>query len=650
MRRQFLVIFLFSALAASSHSALAVPVDNFVLLDHLGVAHELYYQSDAKAVVLMVQGNGCATVQNALADFKNLRDRYSSQGVRFFMINSNLQDDRSNIQKEAEEWSIDIPILNDDTQIIGESLGLNRTAEVLLLDTQHWEVIYRGSLNDRFDANTRDDSQQAQATEHYLADALDAVLSGRAVEISKRDTAGCPINFAQANQQHANISYSKTIAPLLKENCVVCHSPGGIGPWAMTSYTMIRGFAPMIREVVRTKRMPPWHADPHIGQWQGDRSLSTEEVQTLVHWIEAGAPRGDGPDPLESVEPVSSKWPLGEPDLVLDIPGFEVPASGVVDYQFPFVKNPLDHGIWIRATTIHPGDRSVVHHVLAGSTENNELPGREENLFQNYIIGYAPGAESYIMPEGTGVYVPPGGYYLFQLHYTPTGKAVVDESKIALYFSDEKPKNFLRHNVAINPAIKIPANSKNHEESSYFEFYEDAILYTVFPHSHYRGKSSTFEVLYPDGRLEMILSVPNYNFNWQRGYDFVEPMHLPAGTKLIHRTVYDNSAQNPANPDAEKEITWGLQSWEEMLYGSFSYSWAEENTDTPIHDRHRARTTQWVGFLDKNMDGKLMWSELPRNLKKRLIQGFKMVDKDGDGGLNVVELMSLTRKRTEGTD
>ena len=187
MRRHFLSIFVFSALAASSCSALAVPVDNFVLLDHLGVAHELYYQSDAKAVVIMVQGNGCTTMQNALTDFKNLRDRYTSRGVRFFMINSNLQDDRSSIQQEAEEWSIDIPILNDDTQIIGESLGLNRTAEVLLLDPKNWEVIYRGSLNDRFDTNIRDDSQQAEATEHHLANALDAVLTGRAIEISKRD-------------------------------------------------------------------------------------------------------------------------------------------------------------------------------------------------------------------------------------------------------------------------------------------------------------------------------------------------------------------------------------------------------------------------------------------------------------------------------
>ncbi|MCZ6855031.1 MAG: hypothetical protein O7G86_14055, partial [Gammaproteobacteria bacterium] len=366
--------------------------------------------------------------------------------------------------------------------------------------------------------------------------------------------------------------------------------------------------------------------------------------------IEAGAPRGDGPDPLESVKPASTRWPLGEPDLVVDIPGFEVPASGVVDYQFPFAKNPLDRGVWIKAATVLPGDRSVVHHVLAGSSESDKPPGREENLFENYIIGYAPGAESFIMPEGTGVYVPPGGYYLFQLHYTPTGKAVMDESKLGLYFADGKPENFLRHNVVMNPAIKIPANAKHHEEMSYFEFYQDAVLYTVFPHSHYRGKSSTFEVLYPDGRREMILSVPDYNFNWQRGYDFVEPMSLPAGTKLIHRTVYDNSAENPANPDAGKEITWGLQSWDEMLYGAFSYRWAEETTDAPIHDRRRARTTQWVGFLDKNMDGKLVWSELPRSLKKRLLQGFKMVDRDGDGGLNVDEMMNMTRQRREDGD
>ncbi|MDH3643097.1 MAG: hypothetical protein OES38_13430, partial [Gammaproteobacteria bacterium] len=486
---------------------------------------------------------------------------------------------------------------------------------------------------------------------NYLADALDAMLSdepkGGEVEVTQRDTIGCLINFPDRGASHANISYTNTIAPMLKEKCAVCHRPGGIGPWAMTGYPMIQGFAPMIREVVRTRRMPPWHADPHIGEWLDDRRLTLAQTQTLIHWIDAGAPRGAGPDPLAGVTAMSSAWPLGEPDLVIDIPAFAVPASGVVDYQFPAVANPLDHGVWIKAATILPGDRTVVHHVLAGASE--AAPDQErESVFDNYIMGYAPGAESALMPDGTGVFVPPGGYYLFQLHYTPTGKAAVDQSRLGLYFADQTPDNFLRHQVVLDPTINIPPNAAEHEEAAYFEFHKEARLFTLFPHAHYRGRSSSFEVRYPDGRMDQLLSVPNYDFNWQRGYNFVEPLLLPAGSRLIHRTVYDNSANNPGNPDPSRTVPWGLQSWDEMLYGAFSYSWVDESSSAPSHDKRRSGLTQWVGFLDKDMDGKLVWSELPKHMKKRLVQGFKLVDSNGDGGLDIEEFIAMQRQNTAG--
>jgi hypothetical protein len=621
----------------------ALRVDNFMLLDHTGSAHELYYQSDASAVVIMIQGNGCPVVRNALADFKALRTRYEPRNVRFFMLNANLQDDRDSIRAEAEGWNIDVPILDDETQLIGESLSLVRTAEVLVLDPKTWELIYRGPINDRLNY----ERQKPQASAHYLADTLDTMLAGNAVEVGERDTIGCLINFPGRTAKHAEISYSKTIAPLLKEKCVVCHRPGGIGPWAMTGHAMVQGFAPMIREVVRTRRMPPWHADPHVGAWLDDRRLTPQQTQTLVHWIEAGAARGSGPDPLANVTPIASDWPLGTPDLVVDIPAFEVPADGVVDYQFPAVKNPLDHGVWVKAATILPGDRTVVHHVLAGASDAAPDQNRE-SVFDNYIMGYAPGAESSLMPDGTGVFIPPGGYYLFQLHYTPTGRAAVDQTRLGLYFADRTPANFLRHQVVLDPTINIPPNAARHEEVAYFEFHKDARLFTLFPHAHYRGRSSAFEVRYPDGRTELVLSVPDYDFNWQRGYNFVEPMLLPAGSRLIHRTVYDNSAQNPGNPDPERSVPWGLQSWDEMLYGAFSYSWVDESSSAPTHDRRRSQLTQWVGFLDRNMDGRLVWSELPRHMKKRLVQGFKMVDKNGDGGLDIEEFIAMQRQATAG--
>ncbi len=630
-----------TTLAGFAHAS---RVDNFVLLDQHGDAHELYYHKDAAAVVLMIQGNGCPIVRNALPDFKALRDAYAEQNVRFLMLNANLQDTRESIRAEAEKYGVDMPILNDESQIIGESLDLVRTGEVLVLNPKTWEIAYRGPVNDRLVYERQLDEAKA----HYAADAIDAIMQGQTVATARREAVGCLINFPQKNQQHAGISYSETIAPMLKEKCVVCHTEGGLGPWAMSSYTMVQGFAPMIREVVRTKRMPPWHADPHIGVWKNDISLSTEELQTLVHWIEAGAPRGSGPDPLAESQVTIVEWPLGEPDLVLDIPAYTVPVSGVVDYQFPTVSNPLDTGVWIKAATVVPGDREVVHHILAGTVDADTTQlRRDSGVFDNYLIGYAPGNESHTFPKGTGVYIPPGGEFLFQMHYTPVGRETVDRSRIGLYFHTETPENFYRQDVVVNPTIKIPPREARHAEVAYYHFDKEAVLHDLVPHAHYRGVASKFELWKPDGSKEVILSVPNYDFNWQRTYEFVEPKRLEAGTKLVHTTWYDNSAANPGNPDPDREVPWGLQSWDEMLYGAFSYTYVNETTEAPIHDKMLARTTQFVGFLDQNIDGKLSWRELPKRMKKQLVQGFKAVDKNGDGGLDIEEMHVLTMRRAE---
>lgn len=636
-----LTVCLLLALAGAPPATAATRIDNFRLLDHRGDAHELYYHRDARAVVIMIQGNGCPIVRNAIGDFQAVRKAYEARGVRFLMLNANLQDDRESIAREAAEFGIEVPVLVDETQLVGEALGVIRTAEVFVIDPNGWQLVYRGPMHDRITYEI----QRAEARETYLTDTLDALLAGEPVPAAERDAVGCLVNFPDRGHDHAGISYSETVAPILEENCAYCHTPGGIGPWAMTSHAMVRGFAPMIREVLMTGRMPPWHADPHVGAWQDDRSISNADKATLVRWIGAGAPRGDGPDPLEAVQPISQAWPLGEPDLVVEVPAFDVPATGVVDYQFPSVRNPLDRPVWIRAATVMPGDTTVVHHVLVGTSENYDPDTRnEQNVFENYIIGYAPGVESYVMPEGTGVYVPPGGAYVFQMHYTTSGRATTDRTRLGLYFAETPPDNFLRHHVIVDPTIQIPPGAEAHEESAYFEFHRDGVLYTLFPHAHFRGRAATFELHYPDGRETLLLSVPRYDFNWQRGYDFVEPLAVPAGTKLVHRMVYDNSANNPANPDPEKTVGWGLQSWDEMLYGAFSYAWAQESSAAPIHDPRRAEIAQFFGFADANMDGRLSWRELPDGIKRRLVQGFNVVDTNGDGGLDIDEFMAMQQR------
>lgn len=555
----------FLAFLALSSTAWALKVndrvDNFELLDQTGASHELYYLSDAKAVVIMTHGNGCSAVRDVMPQFKAVRAAYEEKGVEFLMINSNLGDSREAIVADALDLEIDTPILMDETQIIGESLGLTRTAEVLVINTGNWQLAYRGSPGE-------------------LENTLDSLLAGEAVEVTQTEAPGCEINFPnQASQsEHAQISYAEHVAPILIKNCVSCHREGGIGPWAMSDYNMVRGFSPMMREVIRTKRMPPWHADPAHGKFSNDRSMSNKEIQTLVHWIEAGSPRGDGPDVLAEYRPGWPEWSLGVPDLVIDIPAYEIPATGVVPYQFPTVTNPLDHDVWISAGEILPGSRATLHHVITRfylpdpNAKGNPRFGRRGGG----LAGYVPGTTGRVYPDDTGTLLPAGATIRFQMHYTPNGKAVVDQSRIGLYFHDEPPKYKLAGTALVNTKILIPANTKAHTESKSQVMKRDVLLYSLLPHSHFRGVASNFVAYYPDGTEEILLSVPAYDFNWQTSYILEEPKKLPAGTKVVHSTTWDNSAQNPANPDPNRDVPWGQQSWDEMLFGAMSFRYLDE--------------------------------------------------------------------------
>jgi len=545
-------------------------VENFELLDHTGTAHELYYLSDAKAVVFMVQANNCPVVKQSLPELKALRDAYSEKGVEFRMINSSLADNRTNIAAEAEKLGIDMPILVDNTQIIAESLGLNRSGELFVVNPKTWEVAYSGPASD--------------GKKHYLSDALDSLIAGTAIKVAQAEAAGCAVELAgnskAGRMAHAQISYSDTIAPIIRDNCVTCHRAGGMGPFAMTDYNIIRGFSPMIREVIRTKRMPPWHADPHYGEFSNDRSLSTQQIQDMVHWIEAGSPRGDGPDLLAQDTRTWPKFALGEPDFVIDVPATNVPATGVVDYQYKIVDNPLDRDVWVAATEVIPGDNKALHHVIGMYGVENKNPNAKRKFMpMGGMGGYAPGTDAGVYPDDSGKFLPKTAKFSFQMHYTSYGKETVDNTQIGVWLHKDKPKNVMSGQFILNSKIHIPPNTKRHTESKEYTFKRKALLYSVLPHSHFRGIASDFIAKYPDGSEEMLLSVPNYDFNWQTDYTFAEPKVMPAGTTIVHSTTYDNSSQNPSNPDATIDVYWGEQTFEEMLFASFSFRYLDEDTD-----------------------------------------------------------------------
>ena len=569
-------------------------VENFRLLDESGNSHELHYYKDATAIVVMVQGNGCQIVRNAMPTFRDLRNKYTKSGVEFFLLNSNIQDRRASVKKESEDYGYDIPVLLDSTQLVGEALGLTRTGEVFVINPDGWTIAYHGAIDDRLTY----EKQKSEAQQHYLNNALEALIVGQDIAQPSTSAVGCLVNFPYQNAQvrQKPISYSNDIAPILIKNCVSCHRTGGIGPWAMTDFDMVFGFSPMIREVIRTDRMPPWHADPMHGDFRNDRSLSDEEKRTLVHWIESGSPKESNDDPLIDMQYDFAEWKvadeLGEPDQIIQIPASEIPATGVVDYKYHYVKNPIEKDVWVHAVEIVPGDHTVLHHVITAfgkRVSKGDRQGRFRPI--GGLRGYAPGITYGPFPEGTGVFLPADATLQFQVHYTTSGRPTIDESQMALWFHEKPPEKSVFSRFIVNRNIKIPAHSMSHAETAEYVFPKPAILYNLLPHAHFRGKAAQFEAYYPDGSSEMLLSVPNYDFNWQTTYEFSEPKVIPAGTKIVQTNWWDNSTRNHANPNPNIDVTWGEQSWEEMLFGAFLMRFLSDEEYARTHIQKSANSS-----------------------------------------------------------
>jgi hypothetical protein len=549
-----------------------VKVEDFYLLDHQGRARTLYRQSGSKAVVLIATANGCPEMKEAAPKIKALKDKFESQGFVFWLVDSNPQDDRASIAKEVAQLSLDLPVLEDRSQLVAAALGLGQTCEAICISTTNWMTFYHGAI-DRELADTKTRSSG------YLENALTKFAAGKSVSPNRTVAKGTPIQLALANDAGAKVSYSSDIAPLLQKSCVPCHSPGNIGPFAMSNYEKVKSRADTIREVLLDQRMPPWHADPHYGKFVNERGLSPEQIQLLERWIEQGAVRGEGPDPLaDNPPPPAQDWPLGKPDFIVKWPkSQEIAASGVFDYRYIPVRSPIPTNAWLRAAVVKPGNRKAVHHILVLVATQQELQsGRlrqgQAGGINGYFSAYVPGYDPAPFPEGSGKYVPAGSVLIFQVHYTATGKPETDSSEMGLYLCKEKPATELHTRSAFNVRFEIPPGVAEQQTEAEYRFNKDAILYDMSPHMHLRGSWFTFEAVYPDGKKEILLSVPHYDFKWQHLYRLAQPKRLPAGTRLVCRGAHDNSPLNPDNPDPSKSVRFGDQTFNEMFIGYFNYT------------------------------------------------------------------------------
>jgi len=548
------------ALLATSAQAAPDRVGDFALLDGAGEFHQLSRYRHQDALVVMAYADSCGAMDSLVADFKALQSRWQDQGVTFLLIDA---EDAGRARIAQVDYGL--PILADDGQLVSETLGLSTAGEVVVLDPQRLTLLYRGPVQDQL--NTQ--------IEGAKAGSIDASLVMPA--------SGCAIDYPVKDLHASNVpDYATDVAPIIAEQCAICHREGGIGPFAINSHLMLQGWSPMIREVLLTKRMPPEQVDPAIGHFENARYISEEDLQTLVHWIDAGAPRGMiASDPLAELSfPDHDAWQLGEPDYIIKAPRHEIPATGVLDYINVDVDLPFTEDKWVRAVQYVPGDRSVLHHLLTYVTAPAEsFDGGEQNTTRSraerFLEGYAPGKISAMeFPEDTGVYIPAGHKLSMQFHYTTNGRATSDETILGLYMHDEPPKyeNFTR---SVATMFRIPPYEMNYELQAQYTFAEDVVVTGLRAHMHFRGKDMKFSVTQPDGSLKDILSVPNYSYAWQPTYQLSEPEFIPAGTRVVVSGTFDNSEYNPANPDPSKEITFGLQSWDEMFIGYWTYHAAQ---------------------------------------------------------------------------
>ncbi len=551
-------------LFAGNASALPDRVGDFALLDTQGEFHQLSRYRNKEALVVMSYDPSCPSMDAAVSQLQSLTSDWQDQGFAFALIESSSIADIDAIRSAAKASGVELPLFVDDGQLVTETLQFSKAGEVAVLDPERLTILYRGAMNAE------------------LPKALTAELSGGVDATITNAVSGCDLSFP-VKQQHASAvpDYSSEVAPIVVEQCASCHREGGIGPFAMDSHLMLQGWSPMIREVLLTKRMPPTQVDPNIGHFTNARYISDADMQTLVHWIDAGAPRGTGAvDPLTQLEFADMKsWQLGEPDYIIKAPKMEIPATGVMDYIDIDVELPFDEDKWVKAVQFIPGDESVLHHLLAYVTAPSEnFDGGEADttsVARRFLEGYAPGkVDAMTFPQDTGVFIPEGHKLSMQFHFTTNGKATSDETTIGLYMYDEPPKyeNFTR-SVAAN--FKIPAYAQNHEVTAQYVFQEDVVVTGLRAHMHFRGKDMKFTMETPNGEKKDLLSVPNYSYAWQPTYNLQNPEYLPAGTKVYVTGAFDNSEYNPANPDPSKDITFGLQSWDEMFIGYWTYHAAE---------------------------------------------------------------------------
>jgi hypothetical protein len=597
------------------------------LADIFGGRHYLkdFVEDRTQAIIVVVLDDKCPVVQLEIPTLRKLYEKYNAfdkdragrpsafarypgDRVKFLGIYIKPDLGAKGMASHAADKRIPFRVLHDTDNALVEELGLTRLSECAVLD-RDLKVVYRGPVDDQYAQGMA----KPEATKHYLSDAVDAVLAGCQPPLASQPAVGCKIT-KPPQPAETSLTFYHDVAPILQRRCEACHREGEVAPMPLQTYDNVLAYADMVEEVVCDRRMPPYPGESSR-ELAHDQQLPDDEREVLLTWLHSSRAKGnvhDAPAPIAWGN--HDHWQIGKPDFVFRMPEpFQVPATGVLNYVYiPIAVNggkgfPEDR--WIEAIETHPGARQVVHHVQVheyfGPVDRETTPLDQILIYglgisSSRLLGaYTPGnAEGNTLvlancigenPEHktVGMKLSKGANLMFEVHYTTNGAAAADQSEVAIKFHDHKPDVVLDtwFPFRARADMVIPANVENHSLQDIYHFGRETgakpvLLYGIRPHMHIRGKNFRVELVDPRGlsrstlqdysqhdaiRGETILSVPTWDFNWQRFYQFKEPILIMPDQALLATGYWDNTQYNPRNPDPKMDAPWGQQTIQEMF-------------------------------------------------------------------------------------
>ncbi|MEZ6067146.1 MAG: redoxin family protein [Planctomycetaceae bacterium] len=632
-------------------------VPDVTFTDLAGATHKLSDVAKDHIVVLAMTSTSCPLSKKYLPTLVELV-KSSSDGIAWVLVNPMATDKPAEMQAAIGQFNGKATYVHDRDGQLASSLGALTTTDVIVVDASR-TIVYHGAIDDQYGFGYSIEAPRYR----YLADALAAIKAGKQPLVAATEAPGCTLEKSAKGATSSELTYHNRVSRIVQQHCIECHREGDVAPFALDTYDDLVAHAGMVKQVVERGIMPPWFAaetksETGSGEahtpWANDRSLATAEKQDLLAWINGGKPEGDlrdAPQPRKFDE----GWLIGEPDAVFQFPRpVPIKASGVMPYQYVVVETHLTEDKWVQAIEVQPGDRSVVHHVLVfvqGSDEEDGEPVDDAAAERGGFWGiYVPGNSTLVYPDGFAKRIPKGAKLRFQMHYTPSGAATTDQTRIGLIWAKEPPEHEVRVAGIVNARISIPPGAENHREEATLRLPLDATIMGFLPHLHVRGKACKYEVTRSNGETTTLLDIPRYDFNWQLLYRYFEPLTLKAGDMLRFTAWFDNSDKNPANPDPTKTVRWGAQTFDEMHLGYVEYyvPGAKPGESTSLNGGRRGVAGgSRPGFdleaifkrLDRNNDGKLIGDEIPAAQRDNLLR----LDTNEDGAITLEEAKRLRR-------